>query len=588
MSDTRNTVMLELLRGMEPPERLRPSEFAERHFILPRQNNAMSGRLRLEPHQAGWLDAVAEPGVREAYFMCSAQVGKSLSLAALIAWSMGRGGVHLLIRPDTADCDSYLAETLRPLVGASPTLKDIFGKPTANGYSGPAAALALASSHKPSALAGRSCPTVVCDELDRCIMATPEGEPYTIAKRRTHVYRNSLCVAASTPTFAGTSRIHQHYMRGDQRKWSVPCCCGEEFVIGPECLHHPEGTPARDAHLVCPHCGVLHDEAARLRMTAKGRWRATAQGEPGVISFWFCELASPFSSIERVAQTVAGATTLESRKAVQNLVWGVPFESTAEIENDASTLTARAEPIEAPYDRRIDFVTSSLDVQNDRLEVMFCGHAADNRKIILDRVVLNGDTSGHAVWQQADAVTPRSFKLEDGRALQSSVTFCDGGFQTEMVARFVMSQRAKGRRAYITFGRSGWNRPAVREGQKVKGLLRGLIIGVDNLKLNVTKALTNSDAAAPSYIHLPAHLDSDAFDQLASESLSITYRRGFPVYAWTKQPHVRNEMLDLLVLNFAAATLVKGRAVSGNSNKKSQPSIAERAARLQAMVNAKN
>ena len=67
------------------------------------------------------------------------------------------------------------------------------------------------------------------------------------------------------------------------------------------------------------------------------------------------ELSSEFSSLAKVAAQVDGAKTLEQRKAVCNLVWGLPFEAANEIETDPGELLARAETIQAPYPAAIEF-----------------------------------------------------------------------------------------------------------------------------------------------------------------------------------------------------------------------------------------
>jgi phage terminase large subunit GpA-like protein len=94
--------------------------------------------------------------------------------------------------------------------------------------------------------------------------------------------------------------------------------------------------------------------------------------------------------------------------------------------------------------------------------------------------------------------------------------------------------------------------------------------------MNVAKAL------ASGTIHLPNHLDAGYFDQLSSERLTVRYVKGFPRYQWEKEPNVRNEAFDTLVLATAAATLVNGRAQSASKPKASKPklSIAELGARL--------
>ncbi len=113
--------------------------------------------------------------------------------------------------------------------------------------------------------------------------------------------------------------------------------------------------------------------------------------------------------------------------------------------------------------------------------------------------------------------------------------------------------------------------------------MRGLIVGVDNIKLAIVKALAIPEPG-PNYIHLPAHLDAEFFDQLASERLEVKYTRGFPKHVWQKDPNTRNEAFDTIVYASAAASLVTKPAKS-ITDKIEEPSIADAVARLHARSN---
>ncbi len=577
------TILHPMIEALRPPRRMLPSAWAEASLVLPRESNARAGKLRLTAAQKGMADAAAEPGTRELVLMTSAQCGKTTALHAILGWAAcGEGGPLLIVRPDEGDVAAYTRETLDPLISASPALRNIIGatdNKNLKTYAG--GSIALASSFKASALAGKSIRMALFDELDRAtpVVSSGEGRPEDLVRRRLHTFRKSLLLLASTPTFAQTSRIAANYERGDKRLFFVACRhCGEWEPITEARLHVEPGKP-EDARLLCPQCGALAGESERLRMIETGEWRASARGEPGVVSMHINELASEFSSLQKVAAQVDSAKSLEERKSVCNLVWGLPFEATSEVENDAGELSSRAEPIIAPYDKRIDHVTAGVDCQGNRLEVMFLGTAANAERWILDRVVIPGDTSGEAPWRALGDVLSTTFKLEDKRELPISVTFIDAGFNTENVAKFCAAMRQRQRRIWPSFGRAGWDKPAVKEGSKVKGLMRGLIIGVDNLKLNTMKSLTIRDGG-PNAIHLPAHLDDDFFAQLASERLTVKYVKGYARHQWEKDPTTRNEALDILVLATAASGLVKGRAAPVNKPKGDKPSLATRFAAL--------
>jgi phage terminase large subunit GpA-like protein len=574
-----SAIFAAMLRALAPPPNTKPSEWAEQNLVLPRESNARPGKLRLTNLQKQIVDAAAEPGTRELILMTSAQIGKTTAIHAILGHAIcGEGGPLLNVRPDENDVSSYCKETLDPLIAASPALRQAISHSNANLKTFAGGSLALASSYKAPQLSGKAIRFGIIDELDRCAAVTSNGEgrPEDLVRRRLHTFRRSLLLLASTPTFAATSRIASNYERGDKRLFFVKCeHCGDEAPITQDRLYFESGQPD-GARLLCEGCGALADEAERLRMVATGEFRSTTQGEPGVVSIHANELCGEFSSLTKVAAQVDSAKSLEQKKTVVNLCWGLPFEASSEVENNASELQSRAEPIEAPYDSAFDFITCGVDIQASRIEAQFLASKADGAtRAVLDHVILHGDTTGPAPWTDLDALMAREFRMRDGRNLALSVTFIDGGFQTEAVARFVMKQRAKGRRAHIVFGRDGFDRVAVKEGSKVKGLLRGLILGVDNIKLNVAKSLQSGATK------LPSHLDADFFDQLAAERLAVRYVKGFPRTHWEKDKDARNEAFDALVYATAAASLVNGRA--SRAEGKAKPQTTDIAARLAAL-----
>ena len=537
------------------------------------------------------VDTAAEPGVKVIVMMTATQVGKSTTINAILGWSIsGEAGPHLLVRPDDSDAKAFVRENFDPLIAATPALRKIVGS-GAKGLdstvfkSFPGGSLAIVSSWKASALAGKAIRVLFADEVDRFaqIVSGGEGEPITLALRRLQTFRHSsLAILASSPTLKGSSRIAKHHDRGDQRKFFVSCReCKEWDDLTSDRLKFEAGRP-ETARLLCLCCGHEATEAERLDMLAYGEFRPTAKGEPGIVSFQMSELASEFSDLETIAKAVDSATTLEAKKVLVNTTWGLPYEATAEVELDASDLYTRAERIEPPYSASITFVTCGVDVQTDRLELVFLAQAPRERWL-LNHIVLPGDTSGTKVWSDLDSVLGSTFRLKDGGLLPLSAIFIDAGFYTQAVVDFVVAQRLKQRKAWPIFGRAGFDRPAAKLGAKVRNLARGYTIGVDNVKLQVTKALAGSDPGL-SPIRLPDHLDQQVFAQLTSERLEIRYVKGYPRHVWTKDAHTRNEALDCLVYASAAATTIREPAASLNSTD-SKPSLAERMININVKTN---
>ena len=126
-----------------------------------------------------------------------------------------------------------------------------------------------------------------------------------------------------------------------------------------------------------------------------------------------------------------------------------------------------------------------------------------------------------------------------------------------------------------TKGVSGWARPTIKEGQRIaKGLVPAWLIGVDPLKRHVQRALT-LDRDAPNSIRLQAGLPQAYYDGLCSESLEVSYKKGYSKLSWIKDPSVNNEPLDALVYAIAVASTIKQAPPSVNQPQKRQ-SILER------------
>lgn len=580
-------------RAFKPPERLKPSEWIEREVHLPRATNARPGRVRLTAAQKGMVDAAAEPDTRELIYMTSTQIGKSLAIMGLLGWSITtEGGPHLAVRPDESDAAAWVRETLNPLIKATPALRDTVGRGASHSDSSelkdfPTGSLAITGSWKASALAGKSNRVAVIDELDRCAMVVQsagtgnsEGEPSQLVRRRLSSYRRrSLLVLASTPTSVGLSRIAARHEAGDQRKFFVTCReCDDVAPITPERLAHKLGDDPSNARLACLACGNLADEAERMVMLRGGEWRATAKGEPGVVSFHLNELGSEFSTIKAVAEAVNRATDLESRRVLTNTTWGLPFAATAEIEATVEDLRARATLDAKRLPADVDRITVGADVQKSRIEVAVLAHGKSGERYVLAHVTLPGDTSTDAPWGDLSSILGRTFPTVDGRSLPIAATAVDAGFGASHVVGFVLRERGKRRRVYPVIGRPGWHRLATAEGSRIKGTIRATVVGVDNVKLSFLQGLTRPTRGA-GYTHLAVTLSDDSLAQLTSERLEVKATRGRLKETWVPSAVLRNDFLDAAIYALAIDDVARqSKRVSDETTK--QTSVADLAVML--------
>ena len=96
----------------------------------------------------------------------------------------------------------------------------------------PGGSLSITGANSPSSLSSRSCRLVLADEVDRMpFSAGEEGDPLSLAIKRSSTYFNRKIVMVSTPTIRGVSRIEQAYLESDQRQFWVPCPHCKTFQV---------------------------------------------------------------------------------------------------------------------------------------------------------------------------------------------------------------------------------------------------------------------------------------------------------------------------------------------------------------------
>lgn len=590
------TLALAWQRAFAPPLAIAPSMFAESQIFLPSSANAIPGPLRLASYQRELVDAIADDDVEIIVLMLSSQVGKSLSVDAQLMHSIACApGPMLHVSPTGARSEEFVRDRFDPLVGSSPALRALIGtgQDTRKGSTGGANSLAsksfpggqlnFASSHKPDELAARAIKYLFLDEVDRFAQSAGiEGCPIQLAMKRTKTFegKGRKVVIVSTPTSRTASRINDYYLSGDQRKFVSDCPdCGHTAPFAFENLKWDEGKPST-AHLVCEDCGCVHNEAQRREMIDRGRWEATAVGEPGIRSYHLNELASKFSTMEAVARQFEAARTPLQKQAFYNTALAQVYDAGTEVELTASELQHRAEPIAAPYAADIRLITAGVDVQSNRVECTFLAHHADDTCSVLNHLKLMGDTSANEVWQSLDGALGSIFPLQGGRALNVMATAVDSGFNADRVTEFVSGQRRKSRHCFAVKGRSGFDQPALRWGGRLKGVMKLLLVGVDAVKFAVQKHLA-MQTIGPVYIRLPDHLPPDYFEGLAAEELRVKIVKGAPRHEYHRTYRF-NEPLDCLVYAKAIAGAIPKQALTPPAP---GPSFREMAAKLNAAHN---
>lgn len=551
------------LRFFAPPPRLTVSEWADRERRLSAEASAEPGRWdtgRAE-YQRGIMDAICDPAVEEVVAMTSAQVGKTEVLNNVIGFHIAHDPAPiLLLQPTLEMAQAFSKDRLAPMLRDTPALrglvKDARSRDSGNTLlhkTFPGGHITMAGANSPASLASRPIRIVLADEVDRYpASAGTEGDPVSLARKRSTTFWNRKIVLTSTPTVKGASRIEAAFEESDQRRFHVPCPeCSEHQVLRWAQVQWPEGRP-EEAVYVCEHCGAVWDDATRWQAIRKGEWRATAPFR-GTAGFHLNEIYSPWVRLGEMATRFLEAKKWpETLRAWVNTSLGETWEDSGETIDEAG-LMERRETWGERLPPDVAVLTAGVDVQDDRLEVELVGWGRDEESWSIDHRILWGDPSGPAVWQDLDEYLARSWEHSRPIAPLGIRAACvdTGGHHT--LAAYNFCRPRQGRRIWAVKGKGGpgvpiWPR---RPSRNNKGKVPLFLVGVDAAKEAIYARLRLTEPG-PGTMHFPAERDPEWFRQLTAETCVVRYSKGRPVREWQKRSGRRNEALDLRVYAMAA------------------------------------
>ena len=553
------------------PPILTVSEWCDRHRVLSREASAEPGpwRTARAPYLREILDTIGDPTVPEVVMMTSSQVGKSeVLLNAAAFFAAADPSPVLMVQPTVDDAEKFSRTRIAPMIRDSPTLTGLFADPKSRDGANtlrekvfPGGALSLVGANAPSGLASKPIRVVLFDEVDRApVSAGTEGDPVTLARRRTETFWNRKVLTTSTPTIAGVSRIEAAFSASSQAYYVVPC---------PECGHRQRLTWRREGGYaitferddagevieasvgyVCEDCASVLPERKKLAMLAAGEWVHTHPGRR-IKGYHLSALYSPWATWAHVCREfLASKHSKETLKGFVNTMLGEPYADDG-ARLDPHVLAARAEPLR-PLPLAVATLTAGVDVQADRVEAMVVGWGARERAFVLERYQAWGDPQRDDVWDDLAAwlAAPR-----DGLAIADVAV--DTGYQTDRVWRWI-DRRPHGLRLFGVKGMPGRERLILGRPAAVtkKGARSPWLVGVDAAKdalfarLQVVPADDDPDPA--TRVRFADTLDAAVYEQITSEELKTSYVNGRPVLKWALKPGARNEALDLLVYALAA------------------------------------
>jgi hypothetical protein len=306
--------LLEFRRQLYRPQpELGVTDWVESNLVLTERQTESPGPLSfgLRPYAREILEAFNDRKVDDLTMVFGSQSGKTSILMAGVAWSVKHEARPTLwVMPSEHLARSFSKGRWQPLVQDSTAmagelpprrqdftnLEQHFRRCTLN----------FVGSNSPSNISSRPVGLLIADEVDKFAEASArEASALQLAEQRVKSYSGSKVIRASTPTTV-EGEIWQRYLRGDQRRFFVPCFhCGHSQILEWKNVVWDQG--ARDdagqwilarvhasARYKCPQCEGLCNDSQKFAMIRKGSWQVTnTNALPGERSYQLSSIYSP-------------------------------------------------------------------------------------------------------------------------------------------------------------------------------------------------------------------------------------------------------------------------------------------------------
>ena len=543
-----------------PPD-LTISQWADEYRRISPEASAEPGRwstARAE-YQREIMDSISDPSVERTVVMSAAQVGKTELLLNAIGYHIHLEAAPILALEPTIEMGEAfskdrLATMIRDSIALQGKIKDPRSRDSGNTLlhkTFPGGHVTIAGANSPASLASRPIRVLLCDEVDRYpASAGTEGDPLSLAFRRTQNFWNRRVVWVSTPTIKGISRIEKAYNASTREEWSVPCpTCGRMQPFDWSRIVYKE---VPEPLMKCRFCDNPHNEIEWKRDQHKGQWERASEDFNRVRGFHLNAFASPWATWRELVDQYLEAYKNGEEELMTwwNTVLGLPFES----ESGAIEIEALEEhrmDYEAEVPDGVLVLTCGVDTQDDRLEAEVVGWGTGKESWGIQYEIIHGDPENKEVWDRLDDFLSRTWKYADGEEIGVACTCIDsGGHKTDSVYKFCKARTKRG--IYAIKGVGGTGRPSVGKPSRNNRRRVPLFpLGVDTIKGSLFSRL-RVEKTGPGYCHFPRKIelgyDEVYYKGLVSERMVIQKVRGKERIVWElRSKNARNEPLDVRV-----------------------------------------
>lgn len=422
--------------------------------------------------------------------------------------------------------------------------------------------------NSPTKLRSISVPVLLFDEFDGVKNNVGgDGNPGKLAESRTFAFENVRKISyTSTPSTEATSNILPLYLKGDQRKWFVPCPhCGEfqQILWNGKENFNDEVTNIKESvkstagikysvdsrgvlipNSVYYECknGCKIKEEDKYIMNLKGEWRATAKSKKrDFVSYHLTSLISNFSSWETIVNEFLEAKI--DKDVMQ--VWvnnrlGEAWKEqpkvidVTKLNKNVARYVAGIVPNKIALEHgnsKIAMLICAVDVNGSTskssgwLAVEIKGFCENGASYSIAKAELHGSLeSNGGCWNALHLINQQTYFSDDGLEYKITTCFIDSGARTNTVYEFT-------KRSNRYFAVKGVNKNSTyrfRKQQQEKA--NAYNINVNKYKDDISEYLEQSYAIIQSqpnfFLNFPVDNDKTGFEDMKLEKLGVTVAGG--------------------------------------------------------------
>jgi len=562
--------------GLKPEPDMTIDQWADKYRKLTSETSSEPGDWETErtPYlREIMFELSPQSDTEEVVFMKGSQVGGTEVGNNFIGYIIHKEpGPALMLHSTMGTAEDASVQRIDTMIETTPVLRERIKEATARKWAStrrrkkfPGGFLFLRGAK--SALALRSTPIrfLFMDELDsfdRDVQG--EGNPISLAVKRTATFARRKIFKVSTPTIKDRSHIEEAFKNSDQRHYHLPCpVCGHKQWLqwkgfiwqrDAEGRHLPETVKYQ-----CEMCGDLIGEEFKDWMLANGEWIPDNPGHPvrGYhLSAFYSPLGLGFSWAYWVQDKLSCGVDPVKLKTWTNHGEARTWEEHAE-EVDKNPLLDRLEDYrgaQVPAGGLV--ITVGIDVQVDRFEVVARAWGEGEESWLVEWKTIDGGIKDAEARKNLAEWLKQEWIHESGVKLPVAIALIDSGNQAKFVYDLVRVLRRQGVKISASKGSSHHQPEAIKK-MKQKGGVPFFSIGTEFCKVAIYSRLNDVHEPGPGFYHFPEGTPEEYFNQLTAEKFRTKLHKGHEIVVWEKKSDQRNEVLDCEVLCLAGLTYLR-------------------------------